>query len=116
MLSVKWQPFCFILSVFTMRDLLINSLRLSEAFIYIYIANLTIIGSDNGMSSGQHQAIIWTNAGILLIEPLGTNFSEILVKNSYIFIQENAFEKVLCIMAAILSWPLYLQWELLINC
>ena len=26
------------------------------------------------------QAIIWTNAGILLIGPLGTNFSEILIK------------------------------------
>ena len=38
------------------------------------------IGSDNGLSPGQRQAIIWTNAGILLIEPLGTNFSEILIK------------------------------------
>ena len=25
-----------------------------------------IIGSDNGLSPGQHQEIIWTNAGILL--------------------------------------------------
>ena len=40
---------------------------------------LTIIGSNNGLSPGRRQAIIWTNAGILLIEPLGTNFSEILV-------------------------------------
>ena len=39
---------------------------------------LTIIGSDNGLSPGRHQAIIWTNAGQLLIGPLGTNFSEIL--------------------------------------
>ena len=28
----------------------------------------------------RRQAIIWTNAGILLIETLGTNFSEILIK------------------------------------
>ena len=28
---------------------------------------LTIIGSDNGLSPGRRQAIIWTNAGILLI-------------------------------------------------
>ena len=41
---------------------------------------LTIIGSDNGMLSGRRQAIIWTNAGILLIGPLGTNFSEILIE------------------------------------
>ena len=39
---------------------------------------LTISGSDNGLSTGRRQAIIWTNAGILLILTLGTNFSEIL--------------------------------------
>ena len=44
------------------------------------VGNLTIIGSENGLSSGRHQAIIWTNAGILLIEPLGTNFIEILIE------------------------------------
>ena len=37
------------------------------------------IGSDNGLSPGWRQAIIWTNAEILLIEPLGTDFSEILI-------------------------------------
>ena len=44
------------------------------------VINQTIIGSDNGLSPGWHQSIIWTNAGILLIEPLGTNFSEILIE------------------------------------
>ena len=44
------------------------------------ISNLTIIGSDNGLSPVRRQAIIWTNAGMLLIGPLGTNFSEILIK------------------------------------
>ena len=38
---------------------------------------LTIIGSDHGLSPGRHQAIIWTNDGILLIGHLGTNFSKI---------------------------------------
>ena len=47
---------------------------------HICVSNLTIIGSDNGLSPGRHQAIIRTNAGILLIGPLGTNFSEILIK------------------------------------
>ena len=46
---------------------------------HIWVGKLTIIGSDNGLSPGRRQAIIWTNAGILLIEPLGTNFSEILI-------------------------------------
>ena len=43
--------------------------------IFICVGELTIIGSDNGLSPGRHQAIIWTNAGILLIR---TSFSEIL--------------------------------------
>ena len=45
---------------------------------HICVSELTIIGSDNDLSPGRHQAIIWTNDGILLIRPLGTNFSEIL--------------------------------------
>ena len=44
---------------------------------HICFSKLTIIGSDNGLEHGRHQAIIWTNAGILLIRTLGTNFSEI---------------------------------------
>ena len=43
-------------------------------------AQLTIIGSDNGLSPDRRQAIIWTNDGLLLIGPLGTNFSEILIE------------------------------------
>ena len=46
---------------------------------HICIGKLTIIGSDNGLSPGRCQAIIWTIAGKLLIGPLGTNFSEILI-------------------------------------
>ena len=46
---------------------------------HICVGNLTIIGSDNGLSPGRRQAIIWNNAGLLLIEPLGTNFSEISI-------------------------------------
>ena len=46
---------------------------------HICVGKLTIIGSDNGLSPERRQTIIWTNAGILLIGPLGTNFSEILI-------------------------------------
>ena len=46
--------------------------------VHICASNLTIIGSDNGLSPSRRQAIIWTNDGILLIRTLGTNFSEIL--------------------------------------
>ena len=44
---------------------------------YICVGNLTIIGSDNGLSPGRRQAIIWTYDVILLIRSLGANFSEI---------------------------------------
>ena len=47
---------------------------------HIYVGNLTIIDSDNGLSPERRQAIIWTNAGILLIGPLGTNLGEILIE------------------------------------
>ena len=47
---------------------------------HICVGNLTIIGPDNGLSPGRRQAIIWTNAGILLIGAWGTNFSEILIE------------------------------------
>ena len=45
---------------------------------HICVSKLTIIGSDNGLSPGRRQAIICTNAGILIIWTLGTYFSEIL--------------------------------------
>ena len=47
---------------------------------HICVGKLTTIASDNGLSPGRRQAIIWTNDGLLLIGPLGTNFSEILIE------------------------------------
>ena len=60
----------------------------------VTVMKLTIIGSESGLSPGRRQAIIWTNAGILLIGPLGTNVKWNFNRNSYIFIQENPFENV----------------------
>ena len=57
----------------------INVLTYWGRVTHIRVGKLTIIGSDNGLSPGRRQAIIWTNAGILLIGSLGTNFSEILI-------------------------------------
>ena len=49
---------------------------------HICVGKLAIIGWDDGLASpGRRQAIIWTNAGILSIEPRGTSFSGILFKN-----------------------------------
>ena len=47
---------------------------------HICVSKLAIIGSDNGLSPGRRQAIIWINVKILLIRSLGTEFSEILIK------------------------------------
>ena len=56
---------------------------------HICVVKLTIIGSDNGLWPGRRQAIIWTNAEILLNGPLGTNFIEILIG-----IQTFSFKKI----------------------
>ena len=47
---------------------------------HICVSKLTLIGSNNGLVPGQRQATIWTNVGILLIGPLGTNFNEIIIE------------------------------------
>ena len=47
---------------------------------HICVGKTTIISSDNGLAPCRRQAIIWTNAGILLIGTLGTNFSGILIE------------------------------------
>ena len=56
---------------------------------HICVNKVTIIGSDNGLSPGRRQAIIWTNAGLLLIGPLETNFTETLIN-----IQTFSFRKM----------------------
>ena len=53
---------------------------------HIGIGNLTIIASDNGLLPGQHQAIIWTNDGILSSSKwwpfcLGLNVLKIIFPN-----------------------------------
>ena len=63
---------------------LIQALTHRGRVTHINVSKQTITGSDNGLSPCRRQAIIWTSAGILLIRPLGTNFSEIL-KQIYIF-------------------------------
>ena len=56
---------------------------------HICISKLIIIGSDNGLLPGRCHAIIWTNVGVLLIGPLGTNFSEMLIE-----IEAFSFKKI----------------------
>ena len=85
---------------------------------HICVNKLAIIGSNNGLSPGRRQAIIWTNAGILWIGLLGTYISEILMEIFNIFIDENALENVVCETVAILSRPqcvLISRWPLILT-
>ena len=65
-----------------------------------HICKIIIIGSDNGLSPGRRQAIIWTDAGILLNWRWGTNFSEISIE-IYIF----SFKKMYLKMSSGKWWP-----------
>ena len=74
--------FCLLRLAVIMRDrqTITSTLTHWGRVTHICVSKLTIIGSDNGLSPGRRQAIIWTNAWILLIWTLGTNFSETLGK------------------------------------
>ena len=74
---------------------------------HICVSELTIIASDNGLSPGRCQAIIWNNAGLLLIEPLGTNFNEISIG-----IQTFSFKKMHLSMSSAKWRPFcFLPWH-----
>ena len=48
---------------------------------HICVSNLTtIVGSDNDSAPGRSQAIMWSNIAVVVIEPLGTDFNEIVIK------------------------------------
>ena len=74
---------------------------------HVCVGSLAIISPNNGLSPGRRQDIICTNAGILWIGPLVTNFSEILIK-LYIF----SFKKIPLKLSSgnwRLSFGLYVQ-------
>ena len=60
--------------------LAINVLTRWGRVVYMCVSILPVISSDNGLTSGRRQAIIWTNAWMLLIGPFGTNFSEVAIE------------------------------------
>ena len=80
---------------------------------YICVNKLTIIGSGNGLSPGQRQAITWTNAGILLNGPLGTNSSEILseihtfsFKKMHVKMSSGMWQPFCLGLNVLIPWPL----------
>ena len=78
---------------------------------HICVGKLTIIGSDNGLSPGRCQGIIWINAGILLIKTLGTNFSEHFIGiHAFSFKKMHLKNALVCETASILSQPQCVNW------
>ena len=77
---------------------------------HISASELIIIGSDNGLAPGRSQTIIWTIDGLLLIGPLGTNFSEIIIG-----IQTISFKKMHLKMTSAKWCPFCLGLNVLIN-
>ena len=84
-------------------------------------SKFNIIGSGNGLLPGRRQTIIWTNAEIELIGPLGTNFNKILVE-IYTFLFKKMPLKMssgkwrpFCIGLNVLT-SLQSRWYILGNC
>ena len=78
---------------------------------HICVGNLTIIGSDNGLSPGRCHAITCNNVAILLIGPLGTNFSEMSIE-----IFTFSFKKIHLKMSSGKLRPFCLGLNVLIHC
>ena len=68
---------------------------------HLCVSELTIIGSANGLSPSHYMYQCWNNVNSNLRNKLQWN----LKRNSCIFVQENAFEYVVCEIASILSRP-----------
>ena len=81
----------------------VKRLTLWHRVTYICVSKLTTNGSDTGLPAALRQVIIWTKAGILSIEPKGTQLSEIF-KNMHMKLSSG-------------NWrPFYLGLDVLIQC
>ena len=80
---------------------------------HVFVGKLIIIGSDNGLPPDRHQAIIWTNAGLLSIGPLRTYFSENLMSSvkwrpSYLGL--NVLRRSLWSIVLLVRFNFYMPW------
>ena len=91
MASILFRPQC------------VNASHLSAA--YVPWVNWVNAGSGNGLSPVRRQGITWTNADLLSLRLLGTNFGEVWFEIQNVsFIKCHVRSKnAICEMAAILS-------------
>ena len=71
---------CIYIFMFPLNNSTCNGLTHWGWETHICVSEHVDIGSDYGLVPNRHQAIILTNAGILLIGPLRTNFNELLIE------------------------------------
>ena len=90
------------------NSIIIPSLTRWGRVTHICASKLTIISSDNGLSPGWRQAIVWTKTGILLVRSSRTNLNEILIE-THIFSFKECIWKCLWEMMANLSRPQYVD-------
>ena len=109
----SYETFCIMVKfhLFPMVQLT----HLPQCHIYTPL-NWAIIGSGNGLSPIRHQAITWTNAGLLSIgqiqwNQLGTNFSEIWIRVLSFSFKKMHLQIPSAKMAAILSRGRWLNNE-----
>ena len=74
---------------------------------HICLGILTTIASDNGLSPGRCQAIIWTNGGTLLSGPSEIIFSKISIENHAFHIQECHLQNGVYFVSPSMSWGIY---------
>ena len=83
------------------HDLIFMGLTHWGRLTHLCVSELTIIGSDNGLSPSHYLKQCWIIVNWTLRNKLHWNFKW----NSNIFIQENSLEHVVCEIASILSRP-----------
>ena len=90
---VKGASQCIVYDYMAYMDLGVQQSQVTRCcwVTHVCVSKLIIIGSDNALSPGWCHAIIWTNPGIFLNGPLGTNFREILI-------EIHAFENVIWLL------------------
>ena len=103
---IKWIEYIDINST----GIIISHLTHWGRVTHISVSKLNIPGSDNSLSPGWRQAIIWTSAGILLIRTVGTHFSKIFSE-----IHTISFKKMPLKWSPEIQRPFYLGLNVLIS-
>ena len=98
--ALSYKTIQYVVSHVQMYAYMLMSSHLLPLVLHICVSELDSIASDNDLSPIRHQASIYTNAGLLSIEPLGTNFSVILIK-----IQNFSFTTMHLEISSAKLWP-----------